>query len=106
MPCAGCQLVKEVRNTFLAHSARVTTLLPAFGDDRQRAAFLDHLVDAHLHAGMHRADEDVDLVALDQAVGVLRAVLGLGFVIELDELNLAAAELAAFLCQRASLRRR
>ena len=46
---------------------------------------------------MHGADQHVDLVALDQAVGVLRRVLGLGLVVELDELDLAPAELAALL---------
>ena len=54
-------------------------------------------MDAHLHARVDGADQHVDLVALDEAVGVLRRVLGLGFVVELDELDLAAAELAALL---------
>ena len=52
---------------------------------------------------MHRADQDVDLVALDEAVGVLRRVLGLGFVVELDDLQLAAAELAALLGMKSSM---
>ena len=37
------------------------------------------------------------LVAFDQTVGVLRSILGLGFVVELDDLHFAAAELAALL---------
>ena len=42
------------------------------GNDRQRTALGHHLVDAHLHARVHRADQHIDLVALDQAVCVLR----------------------------------
>ena len=89
--------MKEVRNTFLAHSSRVTATLPALGTMVSVPLSVHHLVDAHLHARMHRADQHVDLVALDQAVGVLRRVLGLGFIVELDDLDLAAAELAALL---------
>ncbi len=54
-------------------------------------------MDAHLHAGVHRADQHVDLVALDEPVGVLGCVLGLGLVVELGEGDLAPPELAALL---------
>ena len=67
------------------------------GNNRQRTALGHDLVDAHLHSGMHRADQHIDLVAFDQAVCVLRSIFrNFAIVIELDELHFPAAELAAF----------
>ena len=45
---------------------------------------------------MNRADENVDLVTLDQPVSVLRRDFWLGFIVELDDLQLAPAKPAAF----------
>ena len=49
---------------------------------------------------MHRAYEDIDLVSLDQLVGIFRRLAGVGFVIDDEILDLAPAELAAILCHR------
>jgi hypothetical protein len=44
---------------------------------------------------VHGADDHVDVVALDQLVDVVRGLGGVGLVVDLEELDLAAAELAA-----------
>src|SRR5262245_25637929 len=69
--------------------------VPGIGYDGERAALRYHLVDSHLHARVNRADQDIDLVTLDQAVGVLRRDFRLGFIVELNDLQLAPAKLAA-----------
>ncbi|MNS90633.1 hypothetical protein D3C72_1246900 [compost metagenome] len=46
---------------------------------------------------MHRADHHVDLVALDQLGGVFRRLGRIGFIVDLEVLDLAPAELAALL---------
>src|SRR5262245_54342694 len=69
--------------------------VPGIGYDGEGAALRYHLVDSHLHARVNRADQDIDLVSLDQAVSVLRRDFRLGFVVELDDLQLASAKLAA-----------
>ena len=90
-------MVKEVRNTFLAHRSRVTATLPALG-----TMVSVPLSDTTLWMPICTPECTVPiststLVALDEAVGVLRRVLGLGLVVELDDLDLAPAELAALL---------
>ncbi len=46
---------------------------------------------------MHGADDDVDVVALDQLVDVVDGFRRLGFVVDLEILELTPAELAALL---------
>jgi hypothetical protein len=72
----------------------------AVGVDPQRAGFLEHLGHAHHHAGMHGADDDIDLVALHQLVDVLRRLGRIGFVIDGDEFDFAPGQLAAALFHR------
>ena len=96
----GCELVNEVRNTLGAHSGRVAACDAGVRDDAQHAALARHLLDAHLHAGVHGADDHVHLVALDQPVGVFDALGRLGFVVDLEPFDLAAAQLAAFFVDR------
>ena len=68
------------------------------GHDGKRAALLTPTLRMPICTpGMHRADQTSTCVALDQAVGVLRRVLGLGLIVELDDLDLTPAELAALL---------
>ena len=66
------------------------------GDDAEHAAVTRDFLNAHLHAGVHGADDYIDLVALHQLVGVFNALGWLGFVIDLEPFDLAATELAAF----------
>jgi len=47
---------------------------PALGIRLSTPGIARHLVDAHLHARVHRADNHVDFVALDQFVGVFDAL--------------------------------
>ncbi len=46
---------------------------------------------------MHGADQHIDLIALDEAIGVLGGLGRIGFVIHLEVFDLASAELAALL---------
>ncbi|MNJ68575.1 hypothetical protein D3C77_648340 [compost metagenome] len=46
---------------------------------------------------MHRADQHVDLIALDQAIGVSSGLGGVGLVVHLEVFDLASAQLAALL---------
>ncbi|MCY1527481.1 hypothetical protein D9M68_625490 [compost metagenome] len=70
------------------------------GDQAEHAAVARHLVDAHLHARVHRAHQHVDLVALHQAVGVFDALGRVGLIVHLEELHFATTELAALFVQR------
>ncbi|XQU67757.1 hypothetical protein OJJOAM_000488 [Cupriavidus sp. H18C1] len=70
---------------------------PGVRDDQQRVAFLGHLDDAHLHARVHGADHHVDLVALDELVGVLGRLGRIRFIVDLEVLDLAPAQPAALL---------
>ena len=72
------------------------------GHDQQRAAFLRRLGHRHRHARVHGADEHVDLVALDQLVDVVGGLGRVGLVVDLEVLDLAAAELAALFLRRAA----
>ena len=67
------------------------------GNQVEHTRVARHLVDAHLHAGVHRADEHIHLVALHQLARVLHALAGLRLVVHLEPLDLASAELAALL---------
>jgi hypothetical protein len=69
-------------------------------DQVQHAAFARHALYAHLHAGVHGADQNVDLVTLHQPVGVLHALGRLRLVVHLEPLDLAATELAALFADR------
>jgi hypothetical protein len=71
------------------------------GHDQQRAGVLGHLGHGHGHAGVHGADQHVHVVALDQLVDVVGGLGRVGLVVDLDELDLAPAELAALLLPRA-----
>ena len=51
-------------------------------DDQRHLAFARGLHQRHHHAGMHGADQHIDLVAFQQAVDVLRRLRGIGLVIE------------------------
>jgi hypothetical protein len=66
------------------------------GNQVEDAAVAGHFLDAHLDTGVHGADKHIDLVALDQAVGVFDALGRLGLVVHLEPLDLASAQLAAF----------
>jgi hypothetical protein len=48
-------------------------------------------------AGVHGADDDVDVVALDQLVDVVGGLARVALVVDLEVLDLAATELAALL---------
>ena len=85
---------------FGAHWPPVAALAPAFGMISKvllsRATF-DH---RHHHAGMHGADQHVDLVALHELVGVVGGLGRLGLVVDGEALDLAPAELAAVFLDR------
>ena len=66
----------------------------------EHPAVAGHLVNAHLHTGMHGAHQHIHLVALDQAGGVLDALGRVRFVVHLEELDLTPAQLAALLIER------
>ena len=70
---------------------------PGVGDQAEYAAVAGHFLNTHLHTRMHRADQHVHLVALDQFVGIFDAFGRLGFVVHLEVFDLAATELAALL---------
>jgi hypothetical protein len=44
---------------------------------------------------VHGADDDIDVVALDQLVDVVGGFRGVALIVDLEVLDLAAAELAA-----------
>ena len=67
------------------------------GHDQHGAAFLGRLGHRQRHAGVHGADDHVDVVALDQLVDVVGGLGRVGLVVDLEVLDLAAAELAALL---------
>ena len=69
-------------------------------DDAQDARFARNAMDAQLHARVHRAHEHIDFVALHEALRILHAFGGVGFIIHLEILNLTAAKLAALLVDR------
>ena len=66
-------------------------------DDEQRVVVLRRLGHRQRDARVHRADEDVDVVALDQLVDVVGRLRRLRLVVDLEVLDLAPAELAALL---------
>jgi hypothetical protein len=61
---------------------------------------LQHLGHAHHHAGVHSADDHIDLVALHQLVDVFRRLGGIGLVVHGDEFDFAPGEFAAALIDR------
>jgi hypothetical protein len=70
------------------------------GDQAQHAGVAGDFLDAHLHAGVHGADQHVDLVALHQLLCVFNALGRLGLVVDLEVFDLAATELAALFVDR------
>src|ERR1700736_4142539 len=64
---------------------------PGVGDDQQRPGIASDLDHRHLDARMHRADQEIDLLAVDELVGVLRRLGRFGFIISDGELDLAPA---------------
>ena len=62
------------------------------GDDERRLEPLGHAGDRHGDAAHVRADDDHDLVVVDDRLGLTRADVGLAFVIADDELELGAPE--------------
>ena len=86
-----------MRNTFLAHSSRVTATLPALG-----TIVSVPLSDTTLWMPICTPEWTVPISTstwsrLTRRSAFCGRVLGLGLVVELDELDLAAAELAALL---------
>ena len=69
-------------------------------DEAQNARVTCDLVDAHLHARMHRAHQHVNLVALHQLGGVFDAFGRLRLIVHLEVFDLAPAQLAALLGNR------
>src|SRR5690606_40476657 len=65
--------------------------------DHQGAGLLGDPGHGHRDTGVHGADDDVDVVALDQLVHVVRGLGRRGLVVDLEVLDLAAAKLAAVL---------
>ena len=70
------------------------------GHDQHRAVVLGGLGHRHRDAGVHGADDDVDVVALDELVGVLGRLGRIGFVVDGEELEFPAAQLAAAVLDR------
>jgi hypothetical protein len=64
-------------------------------DDEQGVVVLRGLGHRQRDAGVHGADEDIDVVALDQLVDVVGRLRRLGLVVDLEVLHLTAGELAA-----------
>ena len=82
---------------FGAHIGPVTASAPALGTISSVPVSLATLAIAIATPRVHRADEHVDVVALDQLVDVVGGLGRVALVVDLDELDLAAAELAALL---------
>ena len=82
---------------FGAHIGPVTASAPAFGTISSVPLSFATLAIAIADARVHGADDDVDVVALDQLVDVVGGLGRVGLVVDLEVLDLAAAELAALL---------
>jgi len=55
----------------------------------------DRLVDRHQHVRKDRADDEIDLVALEEPLDLGHRDVGLEFVVDHDHIRVEAAELAA-----------
>ena len=66
-------------------------------DDHQLAALARDLDHRHLHTGMHGADHDIDLLAVDELVHVVGAFRRFGLIVDHHIFNQTPAELAALL---------
>ena len=86
-----------MRKMFGAHIGPVIRVGAGVGNDQQRVVFVRGLGHRHRDARVHGADEHVDVVALDQLVDVVGRLRGFRFVVDLEVLDLAPAELAALL---------
>ena len=86
-----------MRKIFGAHSAPVAASSPALGMISSVPVSFAIFTMPICTPLVHGADQHVDLVALHQLVGVLRRLGRLGFVVDREVLDLAAAELAAAL---------
>ena len=67
-------------------------------NDQQRAGVLGDFGHGHGNARVHGAHQHVDVVALDELVDVVGGLGRVGLIVDLDELDLAASELAALFC--------
>ena len=67
-------------------------------NDQQGASVLGDLGHGHGNARVHAAYQHVDVVALDQFVDVVGGLGRIGLIVDLDELDLAASELATLFC--------
>ncbi|MNV74738.1 hypothetical protein D3C71_1679870 [compost metagenome] len=47
------------------------------GNQAEHPGIACHLLDPHLHTGVHRANQHIDFVALNQLAGVFDAFAGL-----------------------------
>ena len=82
---------EEVRVAVLAGEGRGAGIRA----DQEGAAVGDRLDDRDQDVGEDRADDEVDLVALDQRLDLAHRDVGLELVVLHDDLDVAAAELAA-----------
>ena len=89
---------EEVRVAVLAGEVRRAGIRR----DQDGAAFGHRLHDRDQNVREDRADDEIDLVAVDQRLGLADGDVGLEFVILHDQFDFAAAELAAQLFLTAS----
>ena len=87
---------EEVRVALLAGEGRGAGV----GADEDDAGFGDRLIDRAENVGENRADDEIDLVAVEQRLDLGDGDVGLKLVVGDDEVGLAAAELAAELLDR------
>ena len=87
---------EEVRVAILAGEVRGAGVRA----DQEGAALGHRLHDGDQDVGEDRADDEVDLVAVDQRLGLADGDVGLEFVVLDEQLDLAAAELAAHVLDR------
>ena len=87
---------EEVRVALLAGEVRGAGIRR----DQDRAAVGHRLHHRDQDVGEHRADHEIDLVALDERLGLADRDVGLELVVLHDQLDLAPAELAAERLQR------
>jgi hypothetical protein len=69
------------------------------GNDAEHSGFARHLVYAHLHAGVDRANQHVNFVALNQFVGILHTFGRFRLIVNFEIFNVPATEFVAFFFQ-------
>ena len=68
--------------------------------DQESLVLGDRLVDRLQNVGEDRADHEVDVVSLQQSLDLDDRAVGLEFIVDIDDLDLAAAHLAAEILDR------